>query len=71
MFNLHQYVNQDIMDAEDFATAQRIQQEQLVTQDKYQRLVFINANARLAYVTIPCHGRPPRTKLIVVPPPSF
>ena len=71
MFNLHQYINQDIMDAEDFAAAQRIQQEQLVTQDQHQRPVFINANARLAYVTIPCYGRPPRTRLITVPPPSF
>ena len=71
MFNSHQYVNQDIMDTEDFAAAQWIQQEQLLTQDQHQQPVFINANAGLAYVTVPCQGRPPRPWLISVPPPSF
>ena len=32
---------------------------------------FVNANTGLAYVTIPCNGRPPRTRLVAVPPPSF
>ena len=61
MFNAHQYVIKEIMETEDFAAAQRIQHEQILTQDHYQRPVFINANARLAYVTVPCKGRPPRT----------
>ena len=71
MFNSHQYINQDIMDKEDFTAAQRIQQQQLLTQDQHQQPVFVNANARLAYVTVPCHVRPPKTRLILVPPPSF
>ena len=71
MFNSHQYVIQDIMEAEDFAAAQRIQHKQILTQDQHQQPVFINANAGLANVTVPCHGRPPRTRLILVPPPSF
>ena len=40
-------------------------------QDQHQQPAFVNANAGLAYVTVPQHGRPPRTRLIVVPPPSF
>ena len=61
MFNSHQYVIQEIMEAEDFAAAQRIQHEQIRTQDQHQQPVFINENAGLAYVTVPCHRRPPRT----------
>ena len=71
MFNLHQYVIQEIMEAEDFAAAQRIEHKQILTQDQHQQPVFINANAGLAYITIPCQGRPPRTRLVSVPPPSF
>ena len=61
MFNAHQYIIKEIMEAEDFAAAQRIQHERIQTLDQHQRPVFINANAGLAYVTVPCHGRPPRT----------
>ena len=61
MFDAHQYVIKEIMEAEDFAAAQRIEHEQILTQDQHQRPVFINANAGLAYVTVPCQGRPPRT----------
>ena len=61
MFNSHQYVIQEIMEAEEFVAAQRIEPERILTQDQHQWPVFINANAGLAYVTIPCQGRPPRT----------
>ena len=61
MFDAHQYLIQEIMEAEDFAAAQRIEHERILTQDQHQRPVFINANAGLAYVTVPCQGRPPRT----------
>ena len=71
MFNAHQYVIKEIMEAEDFAAAQRIQHERILTLDQHQRPVFINENAGLAYVTVPCHGRPPRTRLISMPPPPF
>ena len=71
MFNSHQYITQDIMDEEDFAAAWQIIRQQVLTQDQHQWPAFVNANARLAYVTIPCHGRPPKTRLIAVPPPSF
>ena len=71
MFNSHQYISQDIMDKEDFAAAQQIQQQQLLTQDQHRQPVFLNTNVGLAYVSVPCHGRPPRTRLILVPPPSF
>ena len=71
MFNSHQYISQDIMDKEDFAVAWQIQQQQLLTQDQHQQPVFVNTNARLVYVTVPCHWRSPRTRLILVPPPSF
>ena len=59
------------MEEEDFGAAQRIIRQQVLTQDQHQRPAFVNANAKLAYVTIPCHGRSPRTRLIAVPPPSF
>ena len=59
------------MDKEDFAAAQQIIRQQVLMQDQHQQLGFVNANAGLAYITIPCHGRPPRTRLIAVPPPSF
>ena len=71
MFNAHQYAIQEIMEAEDFAASWRIQHKQILTQDQHERPVFINANAGLAYVTVPCQGRPPRTQLVSVPPPSF
>ena len=71
MFNSHQYITQDIMDKEDFAAAWRIIQQQVLTQDQHWQQVFVNANAGLAYITVPCHGRPPRTRLIAVPPPFF
>ena len=61
MFDEHQYVIKEIMEAEDFVAARRIQHERILTQDQHQRPVFINANAGLAYVTVPCQGRPPRT----------
>ena len=61
MFNAHQYIIKEIMEAEDFAAAQCIQHEQIQTLDQDQRPVFINENAGLVYVTVPCHGRPPRT----------
>ena len=59
------------MDKEDFAAAQQIQQQQLLTHDQHQRPVFVNATAGLAYITVPCHGKSPRTRLILVPSPSF
>ena len=71
MFNAHQYVIKEIMEAEDFAAAQGIQHEQIRTLDQHQQLVFINKNAGLAYVTVPCHGRAPRTRLVSMPPPPF
>ena len=71
MFNAHQYIIKEIMEAEDFAAARRIQHEQNRTLDQHQRPVFINKNAGLAYVTVPCHGRAPRTRLVSVPPPPF
>jgi len=61
MFDAHQYVIKEIMEAEDFAAAQRIQHERIRTLDQHQGPVFINENAGLAYVTVPRHGRPPRT----------
>ena len=61
MFNAHQYIIKEIMEAEDFVAARRIQHERILTQDQHQWTVFINANAGLAYVTVPCQGRPPRT----------
>ena len=61
MFNAHQYILKDIMEAEDFAAARRIQNEQNRTLDQHQRPVFINANAGLAYITVPRHEGPPRT----------
>ena len=45
--------------------------ERILTQDQHQRPVFINANAGLVYVTVPCQGRPPRTRLVSMPPPPF
>ena len=33
--------------------------------------MFINKNAGLAYVTVPRHGRAPRTRLVSMPPPPF
>ena len=45
MFNAHQYVIKEIMEAEDFAATQRIQHERLRTLDQHQRPVFINENA--------------------------
>ena len=45
MFNAYQYVIKEIMEAEDFAAAQRIQHEQIQTLDQHQRPVFINENA--------------------------
>ena len=71
MFDAHQYVIKEIMEAEDFAAAQRIQHEQILTQDQHQRPVFINKNAGLAYVTVPRHGRATRTCLVSVPLPPF
>ena len=71
MFNAHQYIIKEIMEVEDFASAWRIQHERIQTLDQHQRLVFINKNAGLAYVTVPCHGRAPRTRLVSVPPPPF
>ena len=71
MFNAHQYILKEIMEAEDFAAARRIQHERNRTLDQHQRPVFINKNAGLAYVTVPRHGRAPRTRLVSVPPPPF
>ena len=71
MFNAHQYVLKEIMEAEDFAAARCIQHERNRTLDQHQRPVFINANADLAYITVPRHEGPPRTRLVSVPPSSF
>ena len=71
MFDAHQHIIQENMEAEDFAAAQCIEHEWILTQDQHQRPVFINANAGLAYVTVPCQGRPPRTRLVSMPPPPF
>ena len=71
MFNAHQYILKEIMEAEDFAAARRIQHERNRTLDQHQRPVFINANADLAYITVPRHEGPPRTRLVSVPPPPF
>ena len=71
MFNAHQYILKEIMEAEDFAAARRIQHERNQTLDQHQRPVFINKNAGLAYVTVPRHGQAPRTRLVSVPPPPF
>ena len=71
MFNAHQYILKEIMEAEDFAAARRIQYERNRMLDQHQRPVFINKNARLAYVTVPRHRQAPRTRLISVPLPSF
>ena len=71
MFNAHQYILKEIMEAEDFAAARRIQHERNRTLDQHQRPVFINANADLAYITVPRHEGPQRTRLVSMPPPSF
>ena len=71
MFNAHQYILKEIMEAEDFAAARRIQHERHRTLDQHQRPVFINENAGLAYVTVPRHGQAPRTRLVSVPLPPF
>ena len=71
MFNAHQYILKEIMEAEDFAAARRIQHERNRTLDQHQRPVFINENAGLAYVTVPRHGQAPRTRLVSVPLPPF
>ena len=71
MFNAHQYIIKEIMEAEDFAAARLIQHERIQTLDQHQRPVFINENAGLAYVTVPRHGRAPRTRLVSMPPPPF
>ena len=59
------------MEVEDFAAARRIQNERNRTLDQHQRPVFINKNAGLAYVTVPCHGGAPRTRLVSMPLPPF
>ena len=53
MFNAHQYILKEIMEAEDFAAARRIQHERNQTLDQHQRPVFINETLDLLMLLFP------------------